>query len=403
LVVARVYGGEGSRIVELPDGQLGWPSGMEYTDAPFVPATAQQVQEALLSGALKGYKVLPSPHHLIFFKSSHAFAKASSDLLDSLYKGLVAKFTELGLAVREPEFPLVVVIHRTEEDFRAHNSVSPDVQAFYHMISNRVHLYETSERDETAPDVAARRRPQTVAHEGTHQILQNIGVHPRLAPWPVWLIEGLAEYCAPTTTSRGGGWSGFNKINPFHMATLRDLSDAHSLQAQPRGRPRTNAVRGPEPVSFQSVLTKTHFDHTDYAVAWGLTYYLANKKFEPFIAYLKEMGRLSPLARRTPEENLATFRTYFGNDPPGLDKSAAKYLASLKRYDPLPYYAVTFVQELSPTVIYRAAIVSQSPALISQWLDEMTSPRGGAVIWHASPFPTRIRANAAAEQWIAGQ
>ena len=53
--------------------------------------------------------------------------------------------------------------------------------------------------------IAAMRRPQTVAHEGTHQILQNIGVHPRLSAWPLWLVEGLAEYCATPARSTASG------------------------------------------------------------------------------------------------------------------------------------------------------------------------------------------------------
>ena len=53
----------------------------------------------------------------------------------------------------------------------------------------------------------ALRKPQTVAHEGAHQILANIGVQPRLSDWPLWLIEGFAEYCAtPTRTKKGMAW-----------------------------------------------------------------------------------------------------------------------------------------------------------------------------------------------------
>ncbi len=136
--------------------------------------------------------------------------------------------------MHESEFPLVAVIFATEKDFREHKEVPPQVQAYYEFFTNRILFYQKSERDEPKPKVAALLKPQTVAHEGAHQILSNIGVQPRSSAWPLWLIEGLAEYCATTVTNRKGvvTWSGMGAINSLHMATIRELDDPLSNRGQ---------------------------------------------------------------------------------------------------------------------------------------------------------------------------
>jgi len=198
--------------VLLPDGQLGFPRAgtdkLAYTDEPFRPETADEMSQELLAGPFAGFHALRKGHYLVLYQSTETFAEASLKLLEELYKGLTKAFGERGIPVHEPEFPLVAVIFRTEREFRAHKKVDPDVQAYYEIFTNRIYLYQGSERDEKAPEIAAMRKPQTVAHEGTHQILQNVGVHPRISSWPLWLVEGLAEYCASGVTTGKAGWAG---------------------------------------------------------------------------------------------------------------------------------------------------------------------------------------------------
>jgi hypothetical protein len=401
--VARLYACEvDPTVVQLPDGQLGVPSGLSFTDEPFVVERADQIAERLTRTAFPGFDVHATEHYVVLYEGSDRFAEASGNLLESLYAGLLRKLGEKGLPVREAEFPLVAVIFRDEAAFRAHSEMPPDVTAYYHVLSNRIYLYETSEALQAAPDVAARRRPQTVAHEGTHQVLQNIGLHTRLASWPPWLVEGLAEYFAPTTTTRDGDWGGANRINPFHMATIRDLHDPLSIQLQGRGLAQAPIGRDPRTPLVEYLVTRTELTPTDYALSWALTHFLANKRFDDFLAYLRELSARKPLQRATPAEHLATFRKHFGKDLAKLDRALQKHLASLKNFESIPYYAVTFEQPVGRGVIRRGAMVSQSPAMIRQWIDDFRVADGGPVTWHAQPFPTRTRARLAAEQWLNG-
>lgn len=373
---------------------------MAFTDQAFAPWTADQIRDDLLDGPFQGFKSLQTDHYLILYQSSPEFARRSGKLLDSQYEGLLEMLRKHLPNVHEAEFPLVAIIFRDEQSFRAYKDVAPDILAYYNVISNHIYFYETSRRFQEAPDVAARKRPQTVAHEGTHQILQNIGVQPRLAPWPLWVTEGLAELFAPTKTSRDGGWSGGNAINPFHMATLKDLQDPLSAQLQRRGVETHRVGRRPGTPMIEYLVTRTDLTPTDYALAWALTYYLVNNRFEDFVKYLNSLSAMSPTAEANPDDHLAMFRETFGNDLNGIGKAIDKYLKSLKNFENLPYYAVVFEQPIGNGFVRRGGMISQSPAMIRQWLQEMQSNQGGEVIWQAWAAPTRSRAYLMAEQWM---
>lgn len=403
-VIARVHGGEGRDLhIIQPDGALGIPERAVFTDEPFRPATAEEIERDLVNGPFAGFKSLRLPHYVIVYQSSDDFAQRSGQVLEKLYKGLTDAFRKFEVPVREAEFPLVAVIFRTEAAFRAHKQVDPEVQAYYEIYSNRIFFYESSERDDQAPEVAALRRPQTVAHEGTHQILQNIGVHPRLAPWPAWLVEGLAEYCAtPVTTKKGTNWSGLGMVNALHMATIRDLDDPLSGQVAGSSRPE-HIGRKPGMPLVEYLVTKTDLTPTDYALAWAMTHYLARRRVDDFVAYLRAMSELPPLSERTSADHLDAFRRAFGKDLVRLDREIAGYLGKLKVTNHLPYYAVMFQQRVGGGLVRRAAIVSQSPSMIRQWLDTVGSPRGDTPAWEAYPFPHRTPALAAAEAWLRGQ
>jgi hypothetical protein len=384
----------------LPDGQIGIPDKLVLTDQPFVPASPDQMIEDLRAGPFAGFDVLRTPHYLILYKSTTEFAEESGKVLENLYRGLTEAFCKHEIPVHQAEFPLVAVIFRTERDFRAHKSVAPEIQAYYEIYTNRIHFYQTSDRDEQAPEVAAVRRPQTVSHEGTHQILQNIGIQPRLAAWPAWLVEGLAEYCStPKTTKQGTTWGGIGVVNPQHLATIRDLADPLSGQVPGAVRPE-HIGRPPGMPLVEYLITKNDLNPTDYALAWAMTHYLAKKRVDEFVDFLRTMSEMPPLQQSSAQDHVKAFRAAFGDQLGKLDKEIDAYLLKLKVKDNLPYYAVTFEQRVPSGQLKRAAIVSQSPSMIRQWLETVTSPRGDPPIWEALPHSRRTLAWVTAAQWL---
>ena len=248
------------------------------------------------------------------------------------------------------------------------------------------------------------RKPQTVAHEGAHQILANIGVQPRLSEWPLWLAEGFAEYCAtPAQTKKGFVWDGLGTINALHMATLRELDDPISNELVDDAERARAPARPSRLVDSGSLVTKTRLTPTDYAQAWAMTHYLARNRADDFVAFLKAMSRMPPLEPRTPEQHLAEFRKFFGAETARLDKKADEYVRKISRqgnFLALPWYAVIFEQPLGGNMVHRAATISQSPQVIQAWVEQRTSPMGGMPSWEAFPFPSRARALIAAETWM---
>lgn len=405
-VVARLHGHHDEKtVLMLPDGRLGIPSMLVPTEEPFHAKTADEVAQTLQTGAFKDFALHRTPHYLILHQATPDFAETNGELLEELYHRLLEAFRDHGVTVHEAEFPLVAVIFRSERDFRAHQAVAPDIQAYYEIFSNRIFFYQTSDREGVEPEVGALLKPQIVAHEGTHQILQNIGVQPRLAAWPLWLVEGLAEYCATPASSRKGPptWDGLGQINNLHMATLRELEDPLSLSMQgPAARSKTLFRRPGQPL-VEAMLTRSEFTPTEYALAWAMTHYLALKRGDDFVNYLKRMAELPPLVPRTADDQIRDFRDCFGDDLVKLDKAIDAYLRKLtkqKGYAAMPYYAVLFEQPLTTGLVRRAAMVSQSPQVIRQWIQELSNPNAGPVSWQALPHSSRARAHLVVQQWI---
>jgi hypothetical protein len=404
-VVTRLHGRFGDRTALLqPDGQIGFPNRLLPTDEPFVPLTSEELRERLESGPFAGYKVRTTEHYVIFYQSTEAFAQDSARLLEDLYHGLIDACRRHDIPVHETEFPLVAVIFATERDFRTHKQVDPEVQAYYEIFTNRIFFYEQSERDQAEPRLMALRKPQTVGHEGVHQILANIGVQPRLSDWPLWLIEGFAEYCAtPTRTKKGVAWDRMGTINALHMATLRELDDPLSNEIVGNAAVAKAPGRPSRLLDVESLVTKTRLTPTDYAQSWALTHYLAQRRYRDFLGYLKSMSAMPPLERRSPEQHLAEFRKFFGDDLSKVDKKAEEYIRKRiqeGKFTPLPWYAVIFEQPLGGGMVRRGAMVSQSPQVIQKWVEQFTAPQGGIPNWQPFAFPTRARAELAAEEWM---
>ncbi len=404
-VVARLHGQYKDKTALLqPDGQIGFADRLIPAMEPFEPVTSEALREQLQAGPFAEYQVLTTQHYVIFFQSTRKFAEASGRLLEDLYRGLTDLCRKHEIPVHETEFPLVAVIFANEHDFKAHKEVEREVQAYYEIFTNRIFFYQRSDLDRNNPKVSYLRKPQTVAHEGAHQILANIGVQPRLSDWPLWLIEGLAEYCAtPSYTKKGIVWDHFGTINSLHMATLRELADPLANEVEAHGQAARPSYRDRFLIQSESLVTKDHLTPTDYAQAWALTHYLAVRRGDDFVRFLKAMSQMPPLEPHTAQQHLAEFRKFFGDDLVRIDKEVDKHIRKLstsKAYDLLPYFAVIFEQPLGGGMVHRAAWISQSPQMIEQWVERQISPQGGIPSWQTSTYSTRTQAFLAAEQWM---
>jgi hypothetical protein len=294
------------------------------------------------------------------------------------------------LPVKDPEWPLVVVMFRTEEEFDKFRDMPDGVVAYYNIVTNHVMMYEQSRLGEIAPDLAVKQSISTIAHEGVHQILHNIGVQQRLSSWPMWISEGLPEYFAPTQTDKGVRWKGVGLMNDLRQHTLQQM-----LKEK-----RTSGTAGK---LIENVVQTDDLDADGYAVAWAMTHYLAKQRQEEFFDYLREVSRMQPLEEE--KDSLPMFQRHFGRDLAELETSMLKHLAKQPYVDPITNQ--THYVAMLTSGLRRSVIITTSPAVIRKWQEERAAEMAPAERSRArlqiQALPTRAAAETFAANWLNGR
>jgi Protein of unknown function (DUF1570) len=392
-VVALLHAEVGDRrLVILPDGRLESVPVAEakLSAEPFRPATKEQIAAELAARGFKDFKVRGTARYVYVYNTSEPFYKGTSRILETMYPAVLAYFKRLKLPVDDPEVPLVAVMFRTEKEFQKYEPVGPSIAAYYNALSNQIVMYEQSDLVEVAPELAMKQSISTIAHEGIHQILHNIGVQQRLSRWPMWLSEGLAEYFAPTTVGARMRWKGVGKPNDLRMYELNQF-----MQARP-------ARRGE---MVEQVVGAANLTSSGYAAAWSLTHYLASRQRTRFHDYLRDVAEFGPLEPRegiSADEAKKLFVQHFGDDFAALEESLLTHLRTLPYADPIAnqtHYVV-----LIDTSTRRVAGVTSSPAEVRKWQEETLSKLPPAVRaatrFQVTPFADRASAKRYADRFL---
>ena len=394
-VVALLHAEVGDRrLVIWPDGRLeSVPAARApLTTKPFLPATKEEIGERLQAQGFRDFKVRNTARFIYVYNTSEAFCKGTSRILETMYPAILAYFKRLKLPVDHPQVPLVAVMFRTEEEFQKFEPVPDGIAAYYNSLSNHIVMYEQSDLVEVAPELAMKQSIGTIAHEGIHQILHNIGVQQRLSRWPMWLSEGLAEYFAPTTVDRKLRWKGVGMPNDLRMHELARFMNAR----------RASGAQGE---IVDQVVGARRLTSSGYAAAWSLTHYLASRQKEKFQDYLRDVAQLGPLE---PSDGLAVpegrrlFVKHFGDDYAALEQELVTHLKSLPYVDPIAnqtHYVV-----LLESTTRRTAGVTTSPAGARQFQEEtltkLPAPLRAATRFQIMPFANKELAERYAEQFL---
>ena len=403
-VVGRVHVQVGQhRIVVLPDGQLVARSidQSPLTERPFEAATRDEIA-ATLSASFPGFKTKRTRHYLYIYNTSENFALVTSRILESMFPGMMAHAKSQRIDVSRPEVPLVAIMFRTERDMQDYRRMPAGIVAYYHTVTNRIVMYEESKLAKVKRDLAIRQAISTIAHEGAHQILHNIGVQKRLSIWPMWLSEGIAEYYAPTSIGRRLRWKGAGEINDLRMFELELY--LKSRKARQRGQ------------VLEQTIQAARLTSTGYASAWSLTHYLAQKRRKDFCDFMRQVSQLGPLETSGKIQpsgivpaNLEWFQQHFGQDLDKIEAGLARHLKSLPYQDPFaewPHFAATIaVPSLRQTK--RDANLFHSRQLARKWirdtLQTVTDEERQAARSEVRPFPNRLLAERYVRQWLAGR
>jgi hypothetical protein len=405
-VVAKLHVDVGDyRLVLLPDGQIAARKASEapVTDRPFLPISKKDLTERLLTGKLANFKSKETRRYLYLYNTSENFALVTSKILESMFPGIAGYYEQQKLGLRAADFPLVVLMFRTEEEFQKYQRMPPGVVAYYNVLSNHVVMYEESKLFRIKPELGIQQSISTIAHEGVHQILANIGVQQRLSVWPMWIAEGLAEYFAPTTVGKKLQWKGPGQVNDLRMYELENYLKGRSADA-------------PDGQMVQHTVSAARLTSTGYASAWALTTYLAKQERAKFNRYVAEISKLGPLegnlsttGRGVILQNLETFSKFFGEDNADIEKKLVAYLKKLPYDDPFgewPHFAA-FVVSTANGKPKREANIFHSEQMADRWqrdtIAKLPEDVRGTAEASVRAFPNRVVAEAAAREFLRGK
>ena len=401
-VVAKTHVNVGQhRILLLPDGQLvvRHQRDAPETERPFKPITKPALAERL-AAEFPGFKVKQSRRYLYVSNTSDEFALVAGRILDTMFPGVVSYANAQKIETHEPEVPLVALMFRTEAQFQSYQRMPAGVVAYYHTLTNRVVMYEESRLARVKRELAIQQSLATIAHEGAHQILHNIGVQRRLSIWPMWLSEGMAEFFAPTTFGRRLKWKGAGQVNDMRMFEL-ELYLKSRESDQPDGE------------MLEHTVSAARLTSTGYASAWSLTHYLAKNKRADFNDYVREISRLKPLeaaGETVPPgvipSNLAFFKEHFGQDLGDLNKRLVLHLKKLPYNDPFaewPHYVAT-VAVLQGRKAKRDANIFHTQDMARKWIQEaletVTAEQRDSAQVGVREFRNRVVATQYARTWL---
>lgn len=384
-MVGRVYLEVGTHyVVLLPDGHLVSVPILETTatDRPFEPLEKKQLAKRLLAERFPGFRTRDTRRYLYVYNCSDDFVLATSRILETMYPALANHCRRWKLPVEDPEFPLVVVVFRTQEEFQKYREMPPGIVAYYNGLSNHVLMYEQSNLTVVAPELSFKQSVSTIAHEGVHQILHNIGVQQRLSNWPLWLSEGLAEYFAPTELGRKVRWKGVGLVNDLRL---------YELGLFYKGR----EGKSTEGVIIRQAVESAQLASLDYATSWSLIHYLAKFKRDPFVECLQEASRLQPLENVRPA---TLFQKHVSEDYARAEADMLEHVRTLPFVDPIANQTHYVLMLLKGNV--RETLVSYSP---QQILNTQKARAGRGYAMDLRAFPDRTTAEQFAQRWRSGR
>ena len=298
--------------------------------------TPKQLGQEIVAELPAGFTFLTTRHYVICYDTSLGYARWSAALLERLFSGFHAFWSQAGLDISQPEQPLIVIIFSNRNDYthaakKEVGDASHSIVGYYNQLTNRITTYDITESDSTdttasqsSHSVGAKilQNPRassliaTLVHEATHQLAFNAGLHVRLSPTPVWLSEGIATYFETPDLTNSRGWRSIGAINPPRL-------DLVVQQFTPGLISRFIADDKPFHDPEEALVA--------YAHAWAFVSFLATMKKDAFCSYIAHFERKPPLAKDSAATRMAEFKTAFGLTPDSLEPELIQYINSRAR------------------------------------------------------------------------
>ena len=306
---------------------------------PFERLDKDGLAERLLAEMGPGFQVYQSKHYVVVYNTTLKYAQWSSSLLERLQRGFLAYWKKRGCDVKEPEFPLAVVVLGDKESYLryAKEELGPAAGSaigYYSLKTNRITMYDLTgmqalRREDTkrgsSHDISAMlSEPEavplvaTIVHEATHQIAFNCGMQKRFGTTPVWLGEGLAMYHETPDLGSSRSWSGIGNVNYSRFDLFHDNYDAGKIIPLERMLTDDKLFQTPE----------TAVD--SYAQAWAWNYFLIRSRPKEYAAYMKTIAAKPVLVEDKKGQRVKEFRAAFGDDLKSLEDDFYRMMNRVK-------------------------------------------------------------------------
>lgn len=292
-------------------------------------------------------------------RSRKTRAEQRLELLESVYKGFLFKFSLEGIDLEVPPQRLKVVLFADKNDFlRLGQALGPQLSkasGFYHRKENISVFYDQG-TDETFEALYALnkdlqatkerlkrdRSPGTrdvvrladtiqlltevarensdievVSHEATHHMAGVTGLMPGDAPVPVWAAEGLATYFE---SPKEAAWSGIGAVNEQRLDWYRALE---------QDRVHSNIDFIVSDQIFSRAATGGSTLHA-YGQAWALTHFLMAEHSDKLFQWYQLIVNKPKNEALTEQQLIDSFDQVFGKDRASLDSQWRGYMQSLK-------------------------------------------------------------------------
>ena len=296
-------------------------------------------EERLLNEFGADFSTKTTDRYIFVYDSSDGYAEWCARLFESLADGFQRFADKNGLDLQERLEPMTVVVFATKSEFVRYASKetpgADKIAAYYNMETNRVVLYDLSETEGTDAASTKRRRTyletkeflsrpnaafnvSTIVHEATHQVAYNRGLFRRTGPFALWAVEGLSLlFETPNGKASQGGW-GYRSVFPVNERQLAFFKDFASKTQQKD--PLRDLIRQDKfMIDIQG----------SYATSWALFHYLYKKRPKELAKYMREIANKPPYAVYSPEERIADFEKYFGDDWEKLTENLLRFVRKL--------------------------------------------------------------------------
>jgi hypothetical protein len=285
------------------------------TSSTFQGYSAAEVRARLAGELGQAFEISGTGHYLV----AHAPGQRDywSKRFEDLYRSFVHYFKVRGFRLEEPEFPLVAIVFRNQDDFlgyarRDGAQIGTNVLGYYSPVSNRISLFDIGGGSAKADDW--QENAATIIHEAAHQTAFNTGVHRRFGAAPRWLVEGLG-----TMFEAQGVWDSTHYSSRTSRYNRGRLAQFQRLLAS---RPQN---------SIQEFVTSDRLFQSDvdrgYAEAWAFSFFLVETRPKKYSELLARTAARPAFRRYDSAERLADFTKIFGDNLRHLEAEYLKFMA----------------------------------------------------------------------------